>query len=133
LLANLAQQQLSTGNARNAAYLLRAAEHLCFAALAPKSAVASVSNELKSAIDLELKRLNNRANEQWVQAEDAAGRRVITDLYSRSIEEAQRAYRRNAYRPALEFARAAESLSHITDGLPATLPGEKEMMGRLAS
>jgi hypothetical protein len=133
LLANLAQQQLATGNTRNGAYLLRAAEHLSFAALAPKSAISSVSAKLKTAIDEELRRLHGRANEQWTAAEEPEGRRVIADLYSRVVEEAERAYRRNAYRPALEFARAAEALSCITDGLPATLPSERELMGRLAS
>jgi hypothetical protein len=133
LLANLAEQQLTTGNTRNAAYLLRAAEHLSFAALAPKSAIASVSAKLKTAIDAELKELNSRADEQWTTAEEPDARLAIAELYSRAVEEAERAYRRNAYRPALEFARAAEALSHITDGLPAILPGDRELMGRLAS
>ena len=133
LLANVAQQQLSTGNVRNAAYLLRAAEHLSFAALAPKSAIASISAELKSAIDAELKRLNHLADDRWRQTEESAGKHVIADLYSRAIEEAHRAYRRGAFRPALECARAAVALSKVGDGLPVTLPGERELMGRLAS
>lgn len=131
-LANLTQHQLTAGNARNAADLLRCAEHLCFAALAPAHVTDSLVNpELKRAITVEFETLMRRAEEQW-QEEEPANRHVIEDLYARALEQARRAFTRGAFRPALEFARAGEALSCVGDGLPATLP-DRGLTGRLAS
>ena len=132
-LANLAQQQLGAGRQRNASDLLQAAEHLCFAALAPAHVTDSLVNpELKQAIKLEFERLMRDAELEWRKEEEVTERRVIEDLFSRALDHARRAFTRGAFRPALEFARAAEALSHIHEGLPATLP-DRGLMGRLAS
>jgi hypothetical protein len=133
-LANLAEQQLASGHAKNAADLLRAAEHLSFAALAPhESSVASprVSAELKAAIAGEIDHLQQRAEDHWAEAEDDG--RILEELYSRTIEQARAAFARGVYRPALELARAAEALAQVTDGLPATLPGDLYLTRRMAS
>jgi hypothetical protein len=130
-LANLAQQQLGAGFSRNAAHLLRCAEHLCFAALAPAHVTDSLVNaDLKQAITVEFESMMRRAEEQW-QEEENLNRQVIEDLFTRALDQARRAFTRGAFRPALEFARAAEDLSCVCEGLPATLPDR--LTGRLAS
>ena len=132
-LANLAQQQLGSDRPRNAADLLRAAEHLCFAGLAPNQVTDSlVAPELKRAITMEFEGLMRRAEEKWEDDESEGTRVIIADLYSRALSQARRAFGRGAFRPALELARAAEALSSIREGLPAVLP-DRGLMGRLAS
>jgi hypothetical protein len=132
-LASLGQQQLGSARARNAADLLRAAEHLCFASLAPAHVTDSLMNgDLKQAITSEFEAVMRRAEEHWVEVDEPATRRVIEDLFARALDQARRAFTRGAFRPALEFARAAEALSVIGEGLPATLP-DRGLVGRIAS
>src|SRR6185437_16477587 len=85
-LATLAQQQLAVGHARDAAELLRAAEHICFAALAPEDrpgAVQIVSTELKAAISAELNQLTRRAEVRWhdSQSEEDQAHETIAAIY----------------------------------------------------
>jgi hypothetical protein len=132
-LASLAQQQLGSGYSRNAADLLRAAEHMCFAALAPSQVTDSlVAPDLKGAITTEFETLMRSAEEHWEDEDHPVNRGVILDFFTRALEQARRAFTRGAFRPALEFARAAEALSHVGEGLPATIP-DRGLMGRLAS
>ena len=132
-LATLAQQQLGSGRTQNAADLLRAAEHLCFAMLAPAHVTDCLMNpELKQAVAVEFEGLMRGAEEHWTDAEEPASRRVIEDLFARSLDQARNAFTHGAFRPALEFARAAEALSVVGEGLPATLP-DRGLVGRLAS
>lgn len=132
-LAGLAQQQLGSGKARNAAELLRAAEHLCFANLAPAHVTDSlIEADLKQAITAEFEGAMRRAEEHWVEVDEPASRRVLDDLFARALDQARRAFTRGAFRPALEFARAAEAMSEVGEGLPASLP-DRGLMGRLAS
>lgn len=132
-LTNLAQQQLAAGESRNAAGLLRAAEHVCFAALAPKDdADAPVSSDLKRAIKVEFEGLMRRAEERWQAEEEQTNRRVIEEFFSRALSHARAAFTVGAFHPALEFARAAEALADVRGGLPATLP-ERGFIDRLAS
>lgn len=136
VLANLAQQQLDSGHADNAASLLRAAEHLSFAALAPKDTArltADIPPELKAAVAAELERLIRTAQELWAESAKTANRAVIETIYATALDGARQAFDRCAYRPALQLARAAEALAHVGDGLPATLPGDREFTHRLAS
>ena len=136
VLANLAQQQLDSGHAKNAAILLRAAEHISFAALAPsKSAelTSHISGELKSAVAAELDRLLRSAEELWSESEDLSNHAVIATIFAGALEQARNAFACGAYRPALQLARAAEALAQVTEGLPATLPGDRELTRRLAS
>jgi hypothetical protein len=136
LLANLAQQQLDSGHADNAATLLRAAEHLSFAALAPKNSArltAHIPHELRAAVVFELDRLTNAAKALWAESAKAVSRAVIETIYATALEDARQAFDRGAYRPALHLARAAEALAHISAGLPTALPGDRELTRRLAS
>jgi len=132
-LTGLAQQQLEAGHSRNAASLLRAAEHVCFAALAPSHAsTALVNTDLECAITMEFETLMRRAEEHWEEEDEPSERRVVKDLFTRALDQAHRAFDRGAFRPALEFARAAEALAHIGSGLPVAMP-DRGLMGRLAS
>jgi hypothetical protein len=135
-LANLAQQQLDSGRAKNAATLLRAAEHFSFAALAPKnsaSLTASIPPKLKTAVTAEMDRLTSTAQQLWTESAATANRTVIEKLYTAALEEARQQFDRGAYRPALQLARAAEALARVADGLPATLPGDRELRRQIAS
>jgi hypothetical protein len=132
-LANLAQQQLGSGYSRNAADLVRAAEHMCFGALAPSHVTDSlVAPDLKRAITTEFETLMRSAEEHWEDEDQPVNRVVILDLFTRALDQARRAFTCGAFRPALEFARAAEALSRVGEGLPATIP-DRGLMGRLAS
>ncbi|MDP9052342.1 MAG: hypothetical protein M3O31_16715 [Acidobacteriota bacterium] len=117
-LATLAQQELASGHARDAAEMLRAAEHICFAALAPEDrpiAVPLVSADLKAAVSEELDRLRRRAEASWTDpdSDENQAHETIAAIYSAALEHAALAFSRGAYRPALELARAAEALSQI--------------------
>jgi hypothetical protein len=133
-LADLAQQQLASGHPRTGADLLRAAEHICFAALAPEDrpgTVSLVSAELKAAIADELNHLTRRAEEHWSYAEDEQPHPVIVTIYTAALDQAQLAFASGAYRPALELARAAEVLAHLSARVTARLTGGERQ--RLAS
>ena len=89
VLANLAQQQLDSGHAENAANLLRAAEHLSFAALAPKDSARLTSHipgELKAAVAAELDRLSHAARDLWSESGDPCGRTVIEPIYVTALD-----------------------------------------------
>jgi hypothetical protein len=133
VLANLAQQQLDSGYTENAANLLRAAEHLSFAALAPTHFTPHIPAELKAAAAGELDRLTALAQQRWSESEDAVNREIIESIFESAILEARVAFDRCAYRRSLQLARAAEALSHVTDGLPTTLPSERALIRSLAS
>ncbi len=136
VLANLARQQLESGHADNAANLLYAAEHLSFAALAPKDSAqltAQIPHELKAAVASELDRITHAAEQLWSKSASTTNRAVIEKIYTTALDDARPAFDRGAYRPALHLARAAEALARITDGLPATLPADREFTHRLAS
>jgi hypothetical protein len=135
-LATLAQQQLAAGHTRDAADLLRAAEHICFAALAPEDrqgGVQMVSSDLKAAISAELNQLRQRAEDRWhdSESEEDQAHETIAAIYSAALDQAELAFGRGAYRPALELARAAEALSHIDAGFMARLSDREQT--RLAS
>jgi len=135
-LSNLAQQQLDSGDAKNASNLLHAAEHIAFAALAPKHTAkltAHIPRKLKAAVAAELDRLTRSAEGLWSASENRPGRAVIENIYRNTFEQARTAFARGAYRPALQLARAAEELAHIRGGLPATLPGHGGLSRRIAS
>ena len=135
-LANLAQQQLDAGHGQNARNLLCAAEHLSFAALAPKESARLTSHipaELKAAVAAELRRLTQNAEQRWSETANEVNRAVIETIYAGALKQARDAFDQGAYRPALQLARAAEALAHVTGGLPAALPGDREITHRLAS
>lgn len=110
-LAALAQRELAAGHLKDAADLLRGAEHLIFAALA-EDAVKSPkpSPQLAEAIEEQFHELTARADEHWERAEAHAGELAL--IYGNCRESAARAYDNGRFHQALEFARAAESLAH---------------------
>jgi hypothetical protein len=137
-LAKLAQEELAASHFREAADLLRAAEHICFAPLAPEDhagTAAPVSSELKAAIAAELDHLTGRAEDNWSESEsqDIAPHATIAAVYTTTIEQARLAFTAGGYRPALELARAAEALAHIARRGSARLAADGDPRQRLAS
>jgi hypothetical protein len=144
-LSALAQQEFTAGRTRHSADLLRAAEHLNFAALAPSNAATGlISPELKASISAEFDHLLQRAEDHWAESQPApqpkgretgdsrsgSARQSIAQIYIGSLQQARRAFAAESYCQALELARAAEALTQIhLDG--EDLPGEHRQ--RLAS
>lgn len=115
-LAKLAEKQVSAGQKRDAADLLRAAEHICFAALAPEErsgTVPLVSTELKAAIATELIDLTRRAEDHWSSAEEGEPHETLAAIYVAALDQSLLNFNSGAYRAALELARAAEALAHV--------------------
>ena len=108
-LVALAEERLGSGHRGDAADLLRAAEHLSFAALAHSSKLTKVSEDLHEVIVEELDHITERANEHW--KENKAG--VVAALFQSSLAGSAEALGKGAYQQALELARAAEALSHV--------------------
>jgi hypothetical protein len=121
-LTALAEQELAAGRLHDAAELLRAAEHLSFAALAPYAAgcPTHISAELKAAVTAEFNHITRCAELHWSESEAEAEAEAtfrngtLALLYAGALEEAHRALARGAYRAALELARAAEALAKTT-------------------
>ncbi len=109
LLTKTADMAYQTKQYKEAADLLRAAEHLSFAAL-HLDAVETVSAELKEVIEEEFEHLIQRSGEHS-SIHDLP--KSLLALLARTIKDAKVAMRRGSYRSALEFARGAEALSHV--------------------
>jgi hypothetical protein len=117
-LAALALEELATGNDRVAADLLRAAEHICFAAQAPNGYAACtmrVFSELRRALDQEFDTLIRRS-ELFRQERGSRRHGAVPDLCGRTLRMAREAYAEDALGRALELARAAELLAEIVAG-----------------
>jgi hypothetical protein len=111
-LATLAQFQLENGNHKEAADLFRAAEHICFAALANDgSQTAPPSDGLLKAILRHYQQLIEKADEKWQRIGDGQG--VLTAIYKASRTNASRTYKLGLYHQALEYAHAADALAHV--------------------
>lgn len=115
LLTDLAQRNLLQGEQKSAADLLRAGEHLGFGSLAAQAKASALSHELVSAIDAEYEHLVDKAEEHWEKHEGDRPA-TIREVYDAMLEAANVAYRKGAYRRALEFARGAEALAHVHGG-----------------
>jgi hypothetical protein len=108
---HLAQQEFASGATRNAAELLRAAEHFCFAALLKGSGDnRRVAGKLEMAIRDEFERLAGKAEEDW---DGEAAHPAIAHLYTESLSSARLAQRAGADCQAMELVRAAEALAHV--------------------
>ena len=111
ILVTLAQQEIQNGHKKDAADLLRATEHLSFAALAGESVkLSQVARDLEHAIVAEFEHLTNKADEHW-QHEDERDE-AVTVIYKNVRKKAKQAMEKHAWHQALEFARAAEALTH---------------------
>jgi hypothetical protein len=109
-LAGYAEQALRAGASKDAAELLRAAEHHLFGTLAmAQAADESLSPELLGSIRDEYEHLVERAGEHG--GCEAAPRPIAT-LYKAMQKAAAAASRAGQFRAALEFARGAEALTH---------------------
>ena len=124
-LAKLAQQMIGSGLNKDAADLLRASEHLSFATLAGDVAGASsVSTELESSITEHFEELTRKADEHW--QDEHSG--IVAALYKSSRKSALKALKERAYHQALEYARAAEALSHVKHAEPLKLDSGKQTL-----
>jgi hypothetical protein len=111
-LTVLSQQAIKDGHSKDAADLLRASEHLSFAALAGEvSGIVRVSAELKDSITEQFDELMRRADEHWEEEEEHSSN--LTGIYQSARNSATKALKIRAYHQALEFARAAEALAHV--------------------
>jgi hypothetical protein len=119
-LTTLAQRAIKDGHTKDAADLLRASEHLSFAVLAGEvSGIVRISAELKESITEQFDELTRRADEHWQEEEDHSN--ALTEIYESSRKSASKAFTNRAYHQALEFARAAEALAHVTQHGPFKL------------
>lgn len=131
-LAALAEQELQSGHIKDAADLLRAAEHLSFAALAGDNAkVAEVSKDLENAIAEEFEHLTLKAEEHWEHDEERHG--VVAALYESSLKSSKKALQQGTYRQALELMRAAEALAHVKKHGPNEVQDVREKLELSAS
>jgi hypothetical protein len=111
-LTESARTALQQGDAGSAADLLRSCEHLAFGSLASTGKESRVGEDLQEAIDRKYEHLIERAAEHWDQHEtEPAG--ALAQAYEGAFKAAEAAYEKGAFRRALEFARAADALSHV--------------------
>lgn len=81
-LVALAEKELGQGNRKNAADLLRAAEHFSFAALANTEAKPGrISQELTDVVTEEVEHLTRKANDHWGESDDAEHHRSVTTIF----------------------------------------------------
>jgi hypothetical protein len=111
-LTSLAQKQLAEGKVKNSAELLRAAEHLSFAALvAPSGKNGDLGPAVVQAVEIEFQHLFDSAQEHW---EDSVGHdRAVATIFKSCLQNSQMALSDRAYRRALEFVRAAGALAKV--------------------
>ncbi|MGI4852651.1 MAG: hypothetical protein ACRYF4_01240 [Janthinobacterium lividum] len=110
-LTELAQQRLNAGHGRDAADLLRAAEHLSFGALSSPKKDAGIERELLDAITKEFDHKLDKAEEHW--SKDEEHHAMVELVYEAVTGRARKAFDAGAYRKALELARGAEALAHV--------------------
>jgi hypothetical protein len=120
-LSHYAQAALAAGDAKDAAELLRAAEHLAFGALGDDAWAGVITEDLRDALKDEFRHRMDRASERWEEQEPRPAR-AIKALYKSVRSSAKEAWKSRAYPRALEFARAADALAHVASGELA-LPG----------
>ena len=109
LLMKTADGAYQTQQYKESADILRAAEHLSFAALHVE-ATETVAAELKKVIQEETEHLIERSVEHSSHHDIPE---TLLTLLARMTKDAKAAMRRGSYRSALEFARGAEALSHV--------------------
>jgi len=125
-LVKLAQQEIEDGHSKDAADLLRAAEHLSFAALAGESSSAGrISVELEESITERFDELMRRAEEHWGEEPHST---ALTGLHQTCRDSAAKTFRAHAYYRALEFARAAEALAHVKQHGPLKLESGRKKL-----
>jgi hypothetical protein len=111
-LTEMAEASLKAGEAKSAADLLRAGEHLAFGTLASKAKEQRLSEALVDAIHADYEHMIDKAKEHRERHGDEAPA-AVGALYDTMLEAAGEAFDKGAYRRALEFARGAEALAHV--------------------
>ncbi len=111
-LTMLAEQQLAGERMKDAADLLRAAEHLSFGALNSSKAEKRIDPKLEEEIGKEFHHKLEKAEEHWTEKSDHHA--AVQDIYTSVTERALKAFQNGAYRRALELARGAEALAHAS-------------------
>ncbi len=132
-LTSLAEVNLKAREFKEAAELVRAAEHFAFAALATDHP-EELSPELKKVVKDHLQELREKAEDHW---DGGKGRpNGLMSMYKAAGDGSERAAKRGTYHRALEFARAAEALAHVKghlpfdqEGLELTAPDSLELKG----
>lgn len=121
-LVALAEKALAKGHRKDGADLLRAAEHLSFAALAGADGKpGTISDELKAIVADEVEHLTRKANEHWDASAEGERGSSLMAVFHNSLAAAVTALHAGAYRPALELARGAEALAHVKNHGPEEL------------
>ncbi len=129
VLVKHAEAALRDSDHKSAADLLRAAEHLGFGMLAmANSADESLSDKLLESVREEFDGLRERAVEHGEAAEAS---RAVSAIYKRMTKSAGVAMKAKQFRAALELARGAEALTHVTAGTPKLAGGAEG--GKLAA
>jgi hypothetical protein len=106
-LVEFAEQEVAGSHLKDAADLLRAAEHLSFGYLASSKSEEQVPKALSDSLKDEFEHKMDKAAEHW--EEPAA----LRSIYDKAINGAQKAFDDGAYRKAMELVRAAEAIAHV--------------------
>jgi hypothetical protein len=125
VLSRLAQAAMSGDDAHSAADLLRAAEHVSFAYLSSSASEDTLSPALATAARAEYEHLIARAQEHHPGKTSSD----LRTLYTSFLKQAAAALGQGLYHRALEFARAAEALTHVEPPKQRKLqPGESRTL-----
>ncbi len=111
LLSRYAKTALDVQQPKEAADLLRAAEHLAFSSLAEGVDGDTIGKELRQVLKAELTHRLKRAAERW-DAQESKPARELKELYKDMRQTAKTAWKEGVYSKALESARAADALAH---------------------
>lgn len=114
-LSRAAQAAMGEEDAATAADLLRAAEHLAFASMAPGASDKNPSEMLVQAAKAQYDTLVGRASDGWEQ-HDETREAELAALFHHMLGAAETAYAAGALYRALEFARGAEALADAHPG-----------------
>ena len=123
-LATHAQNAMRANQPKDAAELLRAAEHSLFGTLQDtQPGDESVTAPLLAALTEEVQHLQQRAEDHGACAEAP---RALQTIYRSMFRAATAALKTKRYRAAMEFARGAEALTHadFTRLLPAPVKAD---------
>jgi len=127
MLVKLAQGELKAGYSKDAADLLRAAEHLSFAALGHSNRRSSeISPQLKKEILSEIDHLTRKSQEH---AEEEGERHPeLVSLHDSMLKRANDGIAKGVYRQSLELARGAEALTHVFKHGPIRITAGKSQL-----
>jgi Na+/phosphate symporter len=106
-LVKLAEQELAGSHPKDAADLLRAAEHLSFGYLASSKTDGDIHPKLSDSTEEEFQHKLEKAEEHWEESDALSG------IYRKALDGAQKAFDDGALRRAMELARAAEAIAHV--------------------